>query len=220
MGFGKKRKKKEEVQDVKPVVQKVDIKHNPLYPPKQESELKEIVTAVGVAAVCLVLTGVIVTKFSYSYNTSSMASQQSPAAQEDYQESPQESSGENDQEEVGAEDMAEGSDTDSQEQAETEEAGTDGAENKDYIIADSDSRVISVSELEGLSEVELSRARNEIYARHGRKFQDPSLQEYFNAKDWYHGTIEPEQFTEEMLNSTEKANTETILSYEKSKGYK
>jgi hypothetical protein len=47
---------------------------------------------------------------------------------------------------------------------------------------------------------------NEIYARHGRRFNDDQLQQHFNEKTWYNGTISPENFSEDVLNSIEKQN--------------
>lgn len=52
---------------------------------------------------------------------------------------------------------------------------------KDYILPDSDSRYLTDSDVRGLSANELMLARNEIYARHGRKFKDSELQNYFTA---------------------------------------
>lgn len=92
-------------------------------------------------------------------------------------------------------------------------------EEDDYIFADSGERYLTRSDLEGLTEQELSYARNEIYARHGRRFRDASLQSYFDSKEWYSGTTDPDDFTESMLNQYEKANAELILEYEKEKGY-
>ena len=37
-------------------------------------------------------------------------------------------------------------------------------------------------------------ARNEIYARKGRKFHSIELQQYFAAKEWYVPIYEPEYF--------------------------
>ena len=92
-------------------------------------------------------------------------------------------------------------------------------EESEYIFAKSGEEYLTRSDLEGLTAQELSYARNEIYARHGRRFQDAALQSYFDSKDWYSGTIDPEEFTESMLNQYEKANAELILDYEKEKGY-
>jgi len=81
----------------------------------------------------------------------------------------------------------------------------------DYIISDSDTRVIAKSELTNLSPWELKVARNEIYARHGREFVHKDLQCYFGSKSWY--TIDP-NFTESMLSATENKNVATIQAYE------
>lgn len=90
----------------------------------------------------------------------------------------------------------------------------------DYVIADSNSRYLSISDIQHLSKDELRLARNEIYARRGRKFTDSYLQSYFNQKDWYNGYIEPDNFSDGMLNDYEKKNAELISSYETSMGYK
>lgn len=92
----------------------------------------------------------------------------------------------------------------------------------EYILPNSDSQYISKSDLEGLSQWEARVARNEIMARHGRKFRDQELQEYFNGCSWYSGTVEPDDFDknyEANLNEYEKKNVTTIKNYEKEKGY-
>ncbi|MBO6300727.1 MAG: YARHG domain-containing protein [Lachnospiraceae bacterium] len=89
-----------------------------------------------------------------------------------------------------------------------------------YIFPDSDSRYLTVDELKGFDKEQCRIARNEIYARHGRKFNDPVLREYFEACDWYSGTIEPEKFSESVLNNYETANRNLIVQYEKAMGYR
>lgn len=84
----------------------------------------------------------------------------------------------------------------------------------DYVIADSNQRNLTEEELQYLSDEELWIARNEIYARLGRLFTNETLQSYFNSKPWYHGRIAPESFTDDMLNSYERANTRLIKAYE------
>ncbi len=97
----------------------------------------------------------------------------------------------------------------------SEDDTLDVTTDSDYILPDSDSRYYSEEELVGLTADELRIARNEIYARHGRKFDDVQLQSYFDSKDWYHGTIEPGDFTgDNVLNAYEKANIQTIQSLE------
>ena len=97
---------------------------------------------------------------------------------------------------------------------------SDDGQEQDYILAGSDSRYISKEELDTLTKQELVFARNEIYARHGRKFNDPELREYFMQFDWYTPTVEPEDFNDSMLNKYEVSNIDLIVAYEKEKGYK
>lgn len=88
------------------------------------------------------------------------------------------------------------------------------ADETDYILPQSASSYLEPDDLEELTDAELRLARNEIYARHGRMFNDKELQEYFDSCDWYNGTIEPEDFSENVLNEYEKENLELIVSYE------
>lgn len=91
---------------------------------------------------------------------------------------------------------------------------------EDYILCGSNSRYLNISELNGLSAEECRLARNELYARHGRKFDDEGLRAYFESKEWYIGTIEPSDFTEDMLNDYEIYNRDMIVKYEKEQGYR
>ncbi len=89
----------------------------------------------------------------------------------------------------------------------------------DYIFADSQTRLLSVSELTGLTAWELKVARNEIYARHGRLFNSAELQNYFNGKSWYYGYISPESFDNGgYLSKTELKNAKLITDYEAALG--
>ena len=63
---------------------------------------------------------------------------------------------------------------------------------------------------------DLRIARNEIVARHGRRFSDQRLQEYFDAQSWYDGTIAPDEFNKTVrLNDIEQQNMEFIQKHEK-----
>lgn len=84
----------------------------------------------------------------------------------------------------------------------------------DYILPESSTRYLTRQDLYGLTKDQLRLARNEIYARHGRKFQTQEIQDYFNSKSWYTGTIEPKNFREEYLNIYEKENVKLIQSLE------
>lgn len=90
----------------------------------------------------------------------------------------------------------------------------------DYILPGSDRRYLDISDLEGLSADECRLARNELYARHGRLFDDEKLQAYFDGKEWYEGTIKPSDFKEGILNDYEVYNRDLIVRYEKEKGYR
>ena len=86
------------------------------------------------------------------------------------------------------------------------------------MIADSNSRYLTAEELDRFTAAELRLARNEIYARHGRLFNDSYLQNYFNNKTWYHGTISPASFDDSVFNAYEQANLDTIVAVESSRG--
>lgn len=93
-------------------------------------------------------------------------------------------------------------------------------EESPYILPDSDSMYLTRADLEGFTQYECRLARNELYARHGRKFNAADLQNYFNNCEWYTGRIEPEDFHDEtMLNAYELANRDLIVQYEKDMGY-
>lgn len=66
--------------------------------------------------------------------------------------------------------------------------------------------------LEGLFVEDVSKMRNEIYARRGKVFKEPWLQKYFSSFEWY--KPDPE-FTENSMNAIEKRNIATIAAYEK-----
>ncbi len=84
----------------------------------------------------------------------------------------------------------------------------------DYVLPNSSSQLLTYADIQGLTSDELRLARNEIYARHGRKFDDNALQSYFNSKSWYTGTIDPDDFSQDMLSSIERSNVSFIESYE------
>lgn len=90
------------------------------------------------------------------------------------------------------------------------------SENTDseYLLDGSDSRYVTKEEVLALSAQQRSLARNEIYARHGRRFKDAEIQAYFDSKSWYHGVVAPEDFNENLLNHFEKDNITLIMSLE------
>lgn len=87
---------------------------------------------------------------------------------------------------------------------------TETEDEEDYIFPDSAERFMEKEELYGIDHETLRKGRNEVYARHGRKFDDVRLQEYFDSKYWYEGTAEPDAFNEDVMNEYEKDNIQLI----------
>jgi hypothetical protein len=80
----------------------------------------------------------------------------------------------------------------------------------DFIFPDSDRRYLTRQELTRLTRDQLRRARNEIYARRGRFFQDANLTAYFSRFPWYRPhTWDP------PLTPIEQANVGLIQSMER-----
>ena len=90
--------------------------------------------------------------------------------------------------------------------AEAEEGLTGG----DYILPESNSRYLTDADVSGLTLQQLNYAKNEIYARHGRKFDSKELQNYFGSKSWYNGTVNAADFKETVFNEYEKKNAEFL----------
>ncbi|MDO5538489.1 MAG: YARHG domain-containing protein [Eubacteriales bacterium] len=92
----------------------------------------------------------------------------------------------------------------------------------DYVIPDSSQRYITREELQGLTEEQILLARNEIYAKHGRIFNNEKLDEYFRGKNWYMPSVEGAEFTEEyaarVFNDYEIKNISAIVEYEEANG--
>ena len=86
--------------------------------------------------------------------------------------------------------------------------------NSDYVLPQSNSRLLGKSDISGLSLQEINYAKNEIYARHGRLFKSDELQTYFKSKSWYNGTISPDSFSESLLSDVEKKNVEYLSDIE------
>lgn len=246
MAFGKKKKKGKKGQQ-QPVYQpsgvKVDKNNNPFYPPKKESDAKELGITAVVVVVCLLLVYVIVNNFNYyaiqqrkqqkayqeAYNQQNEVddtydgSQQSTEEMETVENQTVQEETEQDSANETAEDTTSAEEEPSSvgigkvivtmEPTPTPEASDD------YILPDSNSRYYSESEIRHLTKEELRIARNEIYARKGRRFQDETLQAYFNSKSWYYGTINADDFTQDMLNQYEKQNAITISEYEAKMNY-
>lgn len=80
------------------------------------------------------------------------------------------------------------------------------------IFPDSDRRLLGPADVAPLTRNELRVARNEIYARRGRDFQDPNLRRYFEQFDWYNPVA-----AEVALSRVETANVAFLQAAEAGK---
>lgn len=89
------------------------------------------------------------------------------------------------------------------------------AEAEDGYILDSASRLLTSEDVEGMSAQEIRMAVNEIYARHGHRFQGYN-QEYFESKSWY--VEDPTKTVQEIakgFSDIERRNMAFLLKREK-----
>ena len=107
-----------------------------------------------------------------------------------------------------------------EENTDYDQTGTPSSDDE-YILPDSDKRYYTREELNKLSDYDLQMAINEIYARHGRKFDTESIRKYFESKSWYHGTIAPADFDgneSKYFNQYETANRELMIQIRDQRG--
>lgn len=83
------------------------------------------------------------------------------------------------------------------------------------------SRRLCHAELRAMPTEVLWLLRNEVYAAYGRKFDNPTLSEYFSKFSWYRGTVNPSDFSDAVLSDIEKYNINLIhdLEQERSDGH-
>lgn len=100
---------------------------------------------------------------------------------------------------------------------EMKDENSSGVSSAVYILPESDSRIYAMEELEKLSKEQLRLARNEIFARHGRKFLSEELQTYFSAQSWYTPVYEVNEFDalgDHIFNKFEIENRKLIMMLE------
>lgn len=79
----------------------------------------------------------------------------------------------------------------------------------DYILP-SDNTVITEIDLSKLNETELRYAYAEVFARHGKAFEDKNWSKYFNSKDWY---VPNPSYRDSDLSEIEVENANYIKEY-------
>ena len=95
----------------------------------------------------------------------------------------------------------------------------------DYVLSDSDSYQYSQEEVDfyfanldftNLEKYALSIiALNEIYARHGMKFERKTIQEYFNDTIWYEDKKIPQEEINSYLSNVELKNIDKLANVRK-----
>jgi serine/threonine-protein kinase len=81
-------------------------------------------------------------------------------------------------------------------------------------------RRVTDADLVGKTAFEIDIMRNEIFARHGRRFNAPALPSYFNSQPWYRQIYEPDIFPNSLLSNLEKENAQYILDFQQRNGLK
>lgn len=84
----------------------------------------------------------------------------------------------------------------------------------EFILPDSDTIKLTSEQVKELSNDDLNIAKNELYARHGRIFEDSFLSSYFQGTTWYKPKVQAEAFDDSVFNSVEVYNLQVITKEE------
>lgn len=93
------------------------------------------------------------------------------------------------------------------------EDGEVGSMGDYFVFPDSDKRYLTEEDVHEMDASYVRLGLNEIYARHGRKFNDTELQNYFSSQAWYTPEYTPDEFSAiegSVFNEYEKANVEFL----------
>ncbi|MBD2384584.1 protein kinase domain-containing protein [Cylindrospermum sp. FACHB-282] len=75
-------------------------------------------------------------------------------------------------------------------------------------------RRVTDADLDGKDAFELDIMRNTIFAKNGRRFETPGLQDYFNQQSWYSPQYSPKEFPAKLLSKLEQRNVDYIAKYQ------
>jgi hypothetical protein len=76
-------------------------------------------------------------------------------------------------------------------------------------------RALTTADLLGKTNLELDLMLNEVFASHGRRFEDAELQNYFSLQSWYIPRYSPKDFPNNLLSETERTNVALIADFRK-----
>lgn len=89
-----------------------------------------------------------------------------------------------------------------------------------YFVDNCDKIQFTSAALEGFDKEMARIARNAIFAKSGRKFNDQTLQAYYEQFDWYEPKYEPSSFDTSLLNSIQNSNLVLVTDYETARGWR
>lgn len=95
---------------------------------------------------------------------------------------------------------------------ETRESAPTAGDREGQILPDSDTRILAEGDIAALGPLQLRLARNEIYARKGRRFKNAVLRNHFSRFDWYRPTSD-----DVSLTSVEQANVDLLSAAERNR---
>ncbi|AFY50322.1 serine/threonine protein kinase [Nostoc sp. PCC 7524] len=75
-------------------------------------------------------------------------------------------------------------------------------------------RAVTDADLQGKTGFELDIMRNTIFALHGRRFENPGIQDYFNNQPWYQPQYSAKDFPIKLLSNLEMRNAAYIARYQ------
>ncbi|MEH1884217.1 protein kinase domain-containing protein [Nostoc sp.] len=79
-------------------------------------------------------------------------------------------------------------------------------------------RLVTDADLEGKDGFDLDIMRNSIFAQHGRRFDTPGLQDYFDKQPWYNPIYSTKSFPTNSLSKLEQKNVDYIDKYQNRSG--
>ncbi|MEH2077283.1 MAG: YARHG domain-containing protein [Nostoc sp.] len=79
-------------------------------------------------------------------------------------------------------------------------------------------RLVTDADLEGKDGFQLDIMRNSIFASHGRRFETPGLQDYFDKQPWYKPIYPANSFPPKLLSKLEQQNVDYISKYQNRSG--
>ena len=164
------------------------------------------------AAILLVLIVILVTVFGSKRDAS-----QGIAEESQIEETAEEADISDD---VDADESAEVVESEEMEEETESDDYLSSDEESEYILPYSNSKYLTINDLYGFDADKCRLARNELYARYGRIFDDEYLQTYFESKSWYRGTIPADRWQESILNDYELYNRDLIVQYEQDQGFR